>query len=163
MNNNGITRRIDDLGRIVVPKEVRDNLGIREGEQLLISTDYDKIIIKKYSKAETLSEKINKYVDIISSIIDTNIIVTDREKVLYSKKDVNLINRLLDSKLKCYIDNRENYFSETLDKYIDQSGYFYIVPIITRSDSIGLVILISDKLNDNLKEISKILSKLISS
>ena len=50
MKDSGITRRIDDLGRIVVPKELRNNLGIRDGEPLLISTQDDTIIINKYSK-----------------------------------------------------------------------------------------------------------------
>lgn len=163
MNYNGITRRIDDLGRIVLPKEIRDNLGIREGEHLLISTEDNKIIIKKYSKVETLSDKIQKYTDIINSIIDTNIVITDREKVLYSSRINNVEEKNLDKKLKNIIDNRESYFSNSLDKFFDITGYYYIVPIITSSDSIGLVIIINNKVDENLKNIANLLSKLISS
>ena len=76
MKDSGITRRIDDLGRIVVPKELRNNLGIRDGEPLLISTQDDTIIIKKYSKIEKLEDKIKKCCQIVSDVISANIIVS---------------------------------------------------------------------------------------
>ena len=161
MINSGITRRIDDLGRIVVPKELRNNLGIRDGEPLLISTQDDAIIIKKYSKIETLEDKIQKYCQIINGVIDTKIIITDREKVIYTDVE-GLINEKLDSTLKDLIDERESYIKEELTSFFNLKGYFIVVPIITFSDSIGLVILYSENLDVfKHRDIAKILSKLI--
>ena len=48
LTQTGVTRKIDELGRIVIPKEIRKNLGIREGESLEIFTSEDSIILKKY-------------------------------------------------------------------------------------------------------------------
>lgn len=70
MNNpNGITRKIDDLGRIVIPSELREKLGIQKQDQLELYVDNEAIILTKYSKAcifcgsrEQLNEMKNKYV-----------------------------------------------------------------------------------------------------
>lgn len=161
MINSGITRRIDDLGRIVVPKELRNNLGIRDGEPLLISTQDDAIIIKKYSKIESLEDKIKKYCQIIKDVLDIKIIITDREKVIYTDME-GLIHEKLDTSLKNLIDERESFSKEELATFFNLKGYFIVVPIITFSDSIGLVIFYSDKL-DIFKyiDIAKMLSKLI--
>ena len=68
LNKSGITRRIDELGRIVVPKEIRCNLGIRDGEPLEIYTENNSIIIKKYSQVENIKDiSLN-----VCKIIETN-------------------------------------------------------------------------------------------
>ena len=163
MINSGITRRIDDLGRIVVPKELRNNLGIRDGEPLLISTENDTIVIKKFSKVESMQEIIRKYAEIVSDITNINIIITDREKVIYTNTKLDLLNKQLDDHLKEYIDNRESYLSNGLDLFLDIKSYFVIIPMITCSDSIGLVIFYSEKNIGKYQDIAKILSKLITS
>ena len=61
LKQTGVTRKIDELGRIVIPKEIRKNLGIRDGEALEIFTSEDSIILKKYfevRKYEDLSSKL---------------------------------------------------------------------------------------------------------
>lgn len=159
--DSGITRRIDDLGRIVVPKELRNNLGIRDGEPLLITTQDDTIIIKKYSKIEKLEDKIKKYCQIVSDVIDAKIIVTDREKVIYSDVD-EISNAKLNKELKEFIDERESFFKDELSIYLNINGYFVIIPIITFSDSVGLVIIYNVKHSVlKYKDIAIILSKLI--
>ncbi len=161
MKDSGITRRIDDLGRIVVPKELRNNLGIRDGEPLLISTQDDTIIIKKYSKIEKLEDKIKKYCQIVSDVINAKIIVTDREKVIYSDID-EISNQKLNKELKEFIDQRESFLKDELSDYLNIKGYFVIIPMITFSDSVGLVIIYNDKQSVlKYKDIAIILSKLI--
>ena len=78
----GIIRRIDELGRIVIPKEIRKKLRIDNGESLEILIEDDNIILKKYSPVESLNDVVNKYVDIFSQVIKCNIIVVDRKKVI---------------------------------------------------------------------------------
>ena len=130
MNNSGITRRIDELGRIVVPKELRNNLGIRDGEPLLIYTNNDSIIIKKYSKLEKYEDKINKYSNIIKEFIDDDLIITDREKVIFSTSNDFELDKKIDNKLIKLIDNRESYLKNELDSFMGIGGYYKIIPII---------------------------------
>ena len=82
MKSTGVVRRIDELGRIVVPKEMRRILRIREGDSLEISTDSDAIVLKKYSLVESINSFIIQYVDAIHASSKKEIIVTDMEKVI---------------------------------------------------------------------------------
>ena len=162
MLQSGITRRIDELGRIVIPKEIRYNLGIREGEPLEILVDDNSIIIKKYSQIENIKSISNNICEIISDVFNVNIIVTDREKVIAASKELaNIISNPLGEKHKILIDKREDYNSENIEIMFDIEGYFYIIPIITNSDCSGLVLIVAKyKSEENIKY-AKIVQKLI--
>ena len=86
MKSTGVTRKIDDLGRIVIPKEIRKNLGIRDGESLEIFTEEDSIILKKHSEIEKFEDLGKKLSDLIENIFKVDVIITDREKVIASTK-----------------------------------------------------------------------------
>ena len=159
MKSTGVTRKIDDLGRIVIPKEIRKNLGIRDGESLEIFTEEDSIILKKHSEIEKFEDLGKKLSDLIESIFKVDVIITDREKVIASTKSDELINKLLDEELIFLIDNREEFVGRkdifgTISKVT-------IVPIIASIDSLGLIILIS---NDDLdlKNIARFMAKILS-
>ena len=78
MKSTGVVRRIDDLGRIVIPKEIRRSLRIREGDSLEICPDGPEgITLRKYSQVETIESFINQYVDAIYQSSKKEIIVTD--------------------------------------------------------------------------------------
>ena len=82
MKSTGVVRRIDDLGRIVIPKEIRRSLRIREGDSLEIySEGAEGITLRKYSQVENIEGFINQYVDAIYSTTKKEIIVTDTEKI----------------------------------------------------------------------------------
>ena len=139
MKSTGVTRKIDDLGRIVIPKEIRKNLGIRDGESLEIFTEEDSIILKKHSEIEKFEDLGKKLSDLIENIFKVDVIITDREKVIASTKSDELINKLLDEELIYLIDNREEFVGRkdifgTISKVT-------IVPIIASIDSLGLIIL----------------------
>lgn len=162
MTKSGITRRIDELGRIVIPKEIRSNLGIRDGELLEIFIENKGIVIKKYSQVENILDISNKVCKIISDICKIDLLISDREKILVtSSKLKDKINVNLSEQLKLLIDNRESYISEKKDKIIGLEKYFIIIPIITSTDCSGLVILVSDNKNDENLIYAKIASKLI--
>ena len=80
MKTTGIIRRIDELGRIVIPKEIRKNLRIKNGESLEIYLENDSIILKKYSQIESLKNVSIDYVEAFNQIIKHNIIEKDRHK-----------------------------------------------------------------------------------
>ena len=169
LKSTGVIRRIDDLGRIVIPKEIRRNLKIRDGENMEIFVDIDSIILKKYSKLDdvlTTTEKLSK---IINDVTNYDVIITDRDHVISSYGEVfkNLKNENLSQELIDLIDNRNSINAEekkelqiTNKEKIE--GYFYITPIISTADSIGLIILYSiQPLKDEVKIISKLVSNLI--
>ena len=82
MKMTGIIRRIDELGRIVIPKEIRKNLRIKNGESLEIFVDDEDIILKRYSPVESLDTIALKFVNTFNQVIKHNVIVTDRNKVI---------------------------------------------------------------------------------
>lgn len=92
MKATGIVRRIDDLGRVVVPKEIRRTLRIREGDPLEIFTDREgEIILKKYSPIGELGTFAQQYADSLAQTTGYAVFVTDRDSVIAcaggSKKD----------------------------------------------------------------------------
>ena len=83
MKATGIVRRIDDLGRVVIPKEIRRTLRIREGDPLEIFTDRDGgIILKKYSPIEELSEFSKEYVEALHQTIGNMVMICDKDTVI---------------------------------------------------------------------------------
>lgn len=93
MKATGIVRRIDDLGRIVIPKEIRRSFRIKEGDPLEIYTDSEgEVIFKKYSPIGELSEFAGQYAEVLSKGVGTPIIITDNDHVIacsgISKREV---------------------------------------------------------------------------
>ena len=145
MKSTGVIRKIDELGRIVLPKEIRRNLGIRDGENLEIFVENDHILLKKYSKMQDYSEVVKNLANLVDNTFDFKIIITDRDKVLYSSIDKININQEIGEKLIHYIHERESVLKNTLDTYSfkvkEVKGYFLILPIISSIDCLGLIIL----------------------
>lgn len=163
MKQTGVTRKIDELGRIVIPKEIRKNLGIRDGETLEIFTSEDSIILKKYFEVRKYEDLSSKLCELIKNIYNVDLVITDREKVITSSNKDIVENTKLNNKFLELIDNREMFISKellTINLSIDISGYFTIIPIIASSDSLGLVIIISDNANDY-SSLGKLLAKII--
>ncbi len=163
MKQTGVTRKIDELGRIVIPKEIRKNLGIRDGETLEIFTSEDSIILKKYFEVRKYEDLSSKLCELIKNIYNVDLVITDREKVITSSNKEIVENTKLNNKFLELIDNREMFISKellTINLGIDISGYFTIIPIIASSDSLGLVIIISDNDNDY-SSLGKLLAKII--
>ncbi len=173
MKATGVVRRIDELGRIVVPKELRRTLGIKNGEQLEIFLENESIILKKFSNFNRLGELANSFVDVISNIFNKNIFITDREKVIAvsSKYKDYLLKKVSDYVEKLMLERKrivENNFLEV--KFVEEiyeNMSFVIYPIIVNSDVIGVVGLFSDKnkcneLDENLADlIVKFLTKVV--
>ncbi|MCI9279486.1 MAG: AbrB/MazE/SpoVT family DNA-binding domain-containing protein [Bacilli bacterium] len=166
MKSTGVIRRIDELGRIVLPKEIRRNLGIREGENLEIFVEEDKMILKKFSKIKDYEEIIKSIGEIVANIYDHKIIVTDREKVIYSNIE-NIESVSLDKNLINFIQNRESVLKNSLQAYHfneELKGYYFIMPIITSTDCLGLVLIYSEKeLKEENINLLKLVTVLISS
>lgn len=168
MKSTGVIRRIDELGRIVIPKEIRRHLGIREGENLEIFTEENQIILKKYSKMLEYGDFSSKLCEIIPSSMDLGLVITDRDKVVsYSSNvELELKHNEIDNHLLSFIQSRETYESKNCEKLLvgdyEIEGYFYIQPIISSIDCLGLIILIKDQgLIKEEKQFAKFLSQMI--
>ena len=83
MKATGIVRRIDDLGRVVIPKEIRRTMRIREGDPLEIYTDREgEVIFKKYSPIGELGQIAAQYAETLCKTCDLSVVVTDRDEVV---------------------------------------------------------------------------------
>ena len=89
MKATGIVRRIDDLGRVVIPKEIRRTLRIREGDPLEIYTDREgEVILKKYSMIGDIGQFAKQYADALSQTTGYLVMVTDRDMVIAASSGV---------------------------------------------------------------------------
>ena len=82
MKSTGVVRRIDELGRIVIPKEIRRNLGIRDGENIEIFTENDSIILKKFYRMRASSDLASNLCELVYNSFNYKMIITDREKII---------------------------------------------------------------------------------
>ena len=154
MKATGIVRRIDDLGRVVVPKEIRRTLRIREGDPLEIFTDREgEIILKKYSPIGELGQFAKQYADSLAQTTGHIVAITDKDQFIAvagpTKKD--LITKSISHDLEEAISERETVVASKEDKnYIrvmneDDSEFLFeaVVPIISEGDAIGSVIILT--------------------
>ena len=152
MKATGVVRRIDDLGRIVIPKEIRRNLRIHEGDSLEIYIEgKDSIIFKKYSLVESINNFIIQYVESITSTSKRDIIVTDTERVVAAsngfRKDI--VGKKIDIRLEDKIQKRTVQIFERGNNVevcdnLTISSALIIKPITVYGDLIGAVIVIGD-------------------
>lgn len=169
MKSTGITRRIDDLGRIVIPKEIRKNLKIKENEVLEIFINNDEIILKKFSRFNDSEKVLSDYIKVINDMTGNDVIITDRDKVILSSKrlEEKLLNKKLSEYVNDLIENRSIFLSndmkgiEVIDNEKIKQNYYFI-PFIIDSDVIGSIIMFSSKeIDENSKSLLLIASKLL--
>ena len=115
MKATGIVRRIDELGRVVIPKEIRRTQRIRRGDPLeIFTTGEGEVIFKKYSPVGELSGVTTQYVDALSKSFALTAFVCDRDRILTAsgagRRD--LIDRSVSQPLERLMDGRKPYASE---------------------------------------------------
>ena len=114
MKATGIVRRIDDLGRVVIPKEIRRTLRIREGDPLEIFTDREgEVILKKYSPIGELTEFANEYCESLYEATNYTSIISDRDTIIAvaggSKKEY--LQKRISPELEKIMESRKTYFT----------------------------------------------------
>ena len=150
MKSTGVVRRVDDLGRIVIPKEIRRTLRIRDGEELEIFVDNDVVVLKKFSKVADLGDVSKKIIDVVSSLVGKTVLVTDRDVVITGSGELkkNYLNKEISEKIEYIISNRtvtveKSVCSIELVAGVDDNYSYIIYPIISFGDVVGTVIMIS--------------------
>ena len=141
MKATGIVRRIDDLGRVVIPKEIRRTMRIREGDPLEIYTSKDgEVIFKKYSLMGGVDEFAAQLCDTLSKSTGTSVAVTDRDSVIAAAGSArrDLIGKRISPQLEQIMEDRGIYRAVSLDRYCATIA----APIISEGDALGLVVFI---------------------
>ena len=151
MKSTGVVRKIDSLGRIVIPKEIRKNLGIKDGESLEILIEEDKVILSKCSSLNSIAKYASVIVDIIYSITKKNIIITDMNLVLAVNKEISnkYLNKELDSNYLHILERRENYNSiekSSIDVVSKDESlkYYSLISIVVQGELLGSLFLFSE-------------------
>lgn len=154
MKATGIVRRIDDLGRVVIPKEIRRTMRIREGDPLEIYTDREgEVIFKKYSPIGELTGFAAQYAETMHKTCELSVMICDRDCVIacsgVSKKEH--LEKSISSELENIIEARALYIFNQGGKKIpvtsDSSGEYFVscaMPIITEGDIIGCVVSVTN-------------------
>ena len=148
MKATGIVRRIDDLGRVVIPKEIRRTMRIREGDPLEIFTDRDgEVIFKKYSPIGELTAFAAQYAETLHKTCELSVVICDRDSVVtcagVSKKEYN--DKRLSDELEKIMEHRGLYmYKEGTQKMaaISDSSSHYVscaMPIVSEGDVVGCV------------------------
>jgi AbrB family transcriptional regulator (stage V sporulation protein T) len=154
MKATGIVRRIDDLGRVVIPKEIRRTMRIREGDPLEIFTDREgEVILKKYSPIGELSDFAKEYAESIQQATGHITCISDKDNIIavigITKKEY--MGKKVSKELEEIIQNKKtiNLENEKTIKIVeDQEGETTFTaqvasPIVSQGDAIGAVILLS--------------------
>ncbi len=165
MKATGVVRRIDDLGRIVIPKEIRKTLHIKEGDPLEIFTDREgQVILKKYSPIGELSEFATGYAETLAKTTGHIACITDKDTIIAvaggSKKEY--LEQALSPEVESVMENKEVYTSHENneislpitqnDSKEKRHNAQVIYPIISEGDAIGTVILLSKDQNTKMGE-----------
>ncbi|MCI9111785.1 MAG: AbrB/MazE/SpoVT family DNA-binding domain-containing protein [Eubacterium sp.] len=156
MKATGIVRRIDDLGRIVIPKEIRRSFRIREGDPLEIFTDAEgEVIFKKYSPIGELSNFANQYAEVLHKSGGLPIAIMDNDHVIaasgISKREI--LERRITRNIEELMENRAIHISTSEVPPINAIEGFsrkanVVYPIIYGGDVSGAVALIEDESNE---------------
>ena len=141
---------LDELGRIVIPKEIRKNLRIKNGDNLEIVVDGENITLKKYSQIENAMDMAQIYAESFYQVLKYNVIVTDTDKIVAIAGNLKkkYINMGISESIERMIERRDT-FVERKKKEIEISpgikefGYYTVSTIINNGDSIGAVIILS--------------------
>ena len=168
MKATGVVRRIDDLGRVVITKEIRKTLRIKEGDPLEIFTDKEgEVILKKYSPIGELSEFATEYAETLAKTTGHIACITDKDTVIAvsggSKKE--FLEQSISDELERILEDKENYTSREnnnlavpITKNDNKERRFnsqVVYPIISDGDAIGSVILLSKEPGIKMTEVEQ--------
>ena len=167
MKATGIIRRIDDLGRVVIPKEIRKNLRIKEGDNLEIFVQNEDIILKKYSMMNKINDLAQELTDAIYTFMKHSIFITDTDSVVAAsgplkKKYINNnISDFITDSIKRRDKMIENHFKE-LNFIKDETltCSYVMSTILVNGEAAGMILIISEeeKLGESEMQMASIVS-----
>lgn len=142
MNIHGINRRVDELGRIVIPVEIRRLLNIKEGENLEFIIKNEALELKKISYVVNNKDYIVDIGEKLNNVIDGDFFISDRNEIIYSS-DKEIINKRLPYELHKYLLIHENTLSADINLSFENKsihGIFNIFPFYSENDIAGMIV-----------------------
>jgi len=169
MESTGVVRKIDDLGRIVIPKEIRRTLNIKDGSSLEIFLDKDMVALKRHSSLDMLSDFAEIYVEAIYNSLKSLVVITDKDNIIAvggNKKQEYThepISKYLESCANTSVPTKEKDITklEIMEgKHINCA--YTINPIIANGQSVGLVIITNNKeLRDQDEKVAQVAAEFL--
>ena len=161
MRDTGMVRRIDELGRVVIPKEIRKTLRIKEGDPLEIYTDKDELVFKKFSPLEPYGVMAENVANSIYQITEKPCIITDTDNVIcVSGNSKDIVGKSISQDVESLLKERESIIINREDggktfpifKGEDlKTENMVVVPIISNGDCFGSVAIISNEKTKRIK------------
>lgn len=153
MKSTGVIRRIDDLGRIVIPKEIRKSLRIHDGENLEIFIENENcIVLQKFSPMNKITDFAQSFTDSINVFIKKNVVITDTDNIIAFSGDrkKQFIDKPISKQLDEFIQRRESILEKhqkelSLIEGEDIECTYVIKTIVANGDALGLVIIFSEE------------------
>lgn len=168
MKATGVIRRIDELGRIVIPKEIRKSLRIKESDNLEIYVDNENIVLKKYSVMKQLNDFAQDFSDAIHSFIKNDVLITDND--IFLAISGGMKKEYLNKTISEEIENKINRREEMLEKHLKTLSLvegkeinckYAVSPIISNGDTVGLVMIIGENVDELDFKITQIAAKFL--
>jgi stage V sporulation protein T len=148
----GIVRRVDELGRVVIPKEMRRTLRIKEGEEMEVSVyNNSKIVLKKYSAIKALKDFEQEYADTIYKVCGDNTLICDNDNIVACAADKSFyLSKQISADVEKIIQGRKSVYltgAETVSITGEKESCkdMAVAPILHKGDIIGGVIIVSQK------------------
>lgn len=165
MKATGIVRRIDDLGRVVIPKEIRRTMKIREGDPLEIYTNAGEVVFKKYSPMGELSDFASDLAGALANNCTLPVIICDTERCVaaggISKKD--LIDSPITPDLEKIGESRRIYVNDGNEEYFAVNGcdkkICVAVPVISAGDLVGSIVMLQTEKDYTAAESDVVIAK----
>ena len=153
MKSTGVIRRIDDLGRIVIPKEIRKSLRIHDGENLEIFIENEnKIVLQKFSLMGKITDFAQSFTDSINAFVKKNVIITDNNNIIafsgQNKKEY--LDKPISEQLDDFIQRRDSILEKhqkelKLTESNSINCTYVFKTIIANGDALGLVMIFSEE------------------
>ena len=153
MKSTGVIRRIDDLGRIVIPKEIRKSLRIHDGENLEIFIENEnKIVLQKFSLMGKITDFAQSFTDSINAFVKKNVVITDNNNIIafsgQNKKEY--LDKPISEQLDDFIQRRDSILEKhqkelKLTESNSINCTYVFKTIIANGDALGLVMIFSEE------------------
>lgn len=143
MKETGVIRRIDELGRIVIPKEIRKKMKIRNGDSIDIFVDDQRVVLQKYSPLKDLDIVIKTLLDTLKKVYNAKIIITDMNKIIATTLSEGMDLALSEEYIKI-IENKNkvdiNQSNIKLNNVYTINTFSKVLPIIIYGDLFGSIL-----------------------
>ena len=153
MKTTGLIRRIDELGRVVIPKEIRRSLRLKDGEEVEISLGAEELILKKYSRLSALQQICDNCADSLYKVLGAEVIVTDTYKVISICVERQSAGKNLSHKFTEFLQRREKGYkvgADCISVFIgqDKTEQQLILPIVVNGDLYGSLVIMTKEISE---------------